>query len=205
MTASSSTEMPSNPRRYGREQQMLPQRLKDTTNTDRYPLVSADSRRWSRRERSEVPAPSYAPNCVHLRAIPFRSSSCLCVFVVFLAVLGCNRNTGPARYDLTGTITYAGKPVSAGYILFAPDKSKGNDGPGADAEIKDGVYRTRPGKGTIGGPHTATVSGFDGKPPQQDPVVNPMGTPLFTNVPIAVDLPRQTATHDLVIPVQKGK
>ena len=48
-----------------------------------------------------------------------------------LLFIGCNRDTGPARYDLKGSITYAGKPVPAGYILFAPDKSKGNDGPGA--------------------------------------------------------------------------
>ena len=45
----------------------------------------------------------------------------------------------------------------SGFIVFAPDKSKGNDGPGANAEIKDGAYRTRPKEGTIGGPHVATI------------------------------------------------
>jgi hypothetical protein len=125
--------------------------------------------------------------------------------VVLFAVLGCNRNSGPARYDLTGRITYDGKPVPAGYILFAPDKSKGNDGPGADAEIKDGVYRTRPGQGTVGGPHIITVNGFDGKPVGQGPIVNPMGNALFTNVQISADLPKASADHDIVIPAAKGK
>jgi hypothetical protein len=130
---------------------------------------------------------------------------CLCVLVVGLLLLGCGRASGPARYELSGAVTYEGKPVPAGYILFAPDRSKGNDGPGANADIKDGVYRTRPGQGTIGGPHTATISGFDGKPLQNGPMVNPMGTALFTNVPITVDLPRQPATHDFVVPAQKAK
>ena len=139
------------------------------------------------------------------RGPPSVVTLCLCVFVVFVAAFGCHRNAGPARYDLTGTITYAGKPVPAGYILFAPDKSKGNDGPGADAEIKDGVYHTRLKQGTVGGPHVATISGFDGKPSGQGPDVNPMGKPLFANVQINVDLPKQAATYDLAVPAQKAK
>lgn len=122
-----------------------------------------------------------------------------------LLVAGCNRNAGPARYDLTGTITYEGKPVPVGYILFAPDKSKGNDGPGTDAEIKDGVYKTRPKEGVIGGPHIATVSAFDGKIQQQGPVLSPIRTPLFLNVPVSVDLPKENAAYDIVVPVTAKK
>ena len=118
---------------------------------------------------------------------------------------GCGKATGPARYDLKGSITYAGKPVAAGYILFAPDKSKGNDGPGAAAEIKDGVYHTRPKEGTIGGPHVATISGFDGKPSGVGPGVNPMGKPLFPSVQISMDLPKEAATHDIAIPTTPEK
>ena len=146
-------------------------------NTNRHPQMNADS----------------------------RNSLCLCVFVAFLAALGCNRNTGPARYDLTGTITYAGKPVPAGYILFAPDISKGNDGPGADAEIKDGVYRTRLKDGTVGGPHIATISGFDGVSSHMGQSGNPMGLPLFANVQISVDLPKAAGKHDIVVPAEQGK
>lgn len=130
---------------------------------------------------------------------------CLCVLAMIAFSVGCNRTTGPARYEVSGSITYEGKPVPAGSIIFAPDKSKGNDGPGASAEIKDGVYRTRAGQGSVGGPHVATVSGFDGVPYQSGPMTNPMGKPLFTNVQINLDLPKQTATQDIVVPVQTGK
>lgn len=128
----------------------------------------------------------------------------VCVVAVVALTVGCGRTTGPARYDLAGTITYDGKPVPAGSIVFAPDTSKGNDGPGASADIKDGVYRLGPGRGTIGGPHVARISGFDGKPIQDGPIVNPMGKPLFANVQISIDLPKQAATHNIAIPVKSG-
>ena len=131
-----------------------------------------------------------------------RNALRLCVFVMFLATSGCNRNAGPARYNLTGTITYGGKPIPAGYILFAPDTSKGNDGPGADAEIKDGVYRMRPNEGTVGGPHIATISGFDGVSFQRGLTLNPMGLPIFSSVQVSVDLPKAAATHDFAIPAK---
>lgn len=130
---------------------------------------------------------------------------CLCVFAVFWSTIGCNRNTGPARYDLSGSITYDGKPVPVGSILFAPDTSKGNDGPGASADIIDGVYRTRKNDGTVGGPHVATISGYEKKEGQLSPIESPMGKPLFMNVRINLDLPKQTATHDIAIPPQKAK
>ena len=108
------------------------------------------------------------------------------------------------RYDLSGAGTSNGKPVPAGYIVFAPDKLKGNDGPGRTADIDNGQYRTRPKQGTIGGPHTATISGFDGKKVVVGPMINnPMGSPLFTNVQINVDVPKQAATRDFSLPAQK--
>lgn len=117
---------------------------------------------------------------------------------------GCGGPAGPPRYELSGKVTYGGQPVPAGSIMFAPDKSQGNDGPGASVEIKDGVYRTRPGEGTIGGPHAVTINGFDGKAfqPAGIPEINPMGQPLFVNFQTKVDLPKQSSTRDFAIPAQ---
>ena len=123
----------------------------------------------------------------------------LCIFFFLLMSFGCSRNSGPERYDLSGSITFDGKPVPAGYIMLAPDKSKGNEGPGTSAEIKDGLYRTRPHEGTVGGPHIATINGFDG-------VVTPnnlVGKRFFPTIQIAVDLPRESSTYDLVVPGKK--
>ena len=126
-----------------------------------------------------------------------------------LALLaGCGGQSGPPRFDLSGTVTYDGKPVPAGYIVFEPETAAGNSGPGSQADIRDGKYSTLPGRGTIGGPHLVRIFGFDGIPYQPDedvegpPMLNPMGRPLFGNVSIAVDLPKETAVHHFMIPKQ---
>jgi len=124
-----------------------------------------------------------------------------------LLLAGCGGGE-PPRFELSGTVTYDGQPVPAGFIVFEPDAAAGNSGPGAQADIHDGKYRTLPGRGTIGGPHVVSVFGFDGIPYQPDEDVdgpaipNPMGKPLFGTATIRVDLPKQTAVHDIVVPKQ---
>jgi hypothetical protein len=123
---------------------------------------------------------------------------------------GCGGPKQP-RYGLSGKITYEGTPVPRGFILFSPDTARGNDGPGARAFIQNGKYQTLPGQGTIGGPHIATIDAFDGIKTQEassDPRLRhaknagALGKRLFPTVQVTVDLPRQAATHDFVLPVQ---
>jgi hypothetical protein len=146
----------------------------------------------------------FRPLPVHCRSLSTIPCT-VCTLFCLLLLGGCSGPKAPPRYELSGAVTYDGKPVPAGYIIFAPDRSKGNDGPGASAEIKNGVYCTEAGKGTVGGPHTATITGFDGKSYHAGPITNPMGKPLFSTVQIAVDLPKQTSTHDFAIPFRKGE
>jgi hypothetical protein len=118
-----------------------------------------------------------------------------------LGAAGCGSDGGPTRYDLSGKVTYGSQPVPAGYIVFAPDTSQGNTGPGAQADIKDGRYQTPPGQGTVGGPHRLTISGFDGRAFQDGPVENPMGKPLFATYQLTADLPKESTSRDLQVPV----
>ena len=99
--------------------------------------------------------------------------------------------------------------MPCGIILFAPDYGLGNNGPGTRAFIQDGRYQTAPGKGTIGGPHVAIIDGFDGiKPQGKTPGTHEsgrekataLGKPLFRSIHVKIDLPRQAATHDFVLP-----
>ena len=62
-------------------------------------------------------------------------------------------------YEVEGTVTYQGKPVKDGEIIFAPDTSKGNVGPGGYAIIKNGQFKTTKNKGVVGGAYILTVSG----------------------------------------------
>jgi hypothetical protein len=123
--------------------------------------------------------------------------------VVWLALLalapGCGAR-GPDRYDISGKVTFRGQPVPSGYIVFAPDGKRGNDGPGCTVDIEKGAYASMPGRGTVGGPHQIQVYGFDGVPISDAFITNPMGKPIFPEHRRAVDLPHEAGQLDLEIP-----
>lgn len=111
---------------------------------------------------------------------------------------GCG-DRGPPRYDLAGSVTWKSQPVPRGYIVFTPDSAAGNAGPGTQADIVDGKYKTPPGEGTIGGPHNVSISGTDGKAYQDGPITNPNGRMLFSDLKQTVDLPKSAGQHDFTL------
>jgi len=119
----------------------------------------------------------------------------LAVAIAWLSA-GCGRSSGPARYDVSGKVSYGQAPVPAGRIVFEPDDAKGNSGPPSYAQIKEGRYATPPGKGTVGGPHRVRITGFDGRGAGE----SPDGTPLFSEYRASIDLPKEDATRDLDVP-----
>jgi len=132
------------------------------------------------------------------------------VFVLCCLIFtGCGGQSddGPTRYQLEGTVTYDGKPVPKGEISFRPDSEAGNKGPGGFANIEEGKFHVDADKGVMGGPYIFRISGFDGVPLPATDVGEPIleGTPLFTNVEIKKDLPKEDSTLDFEIPPQKKK
>ena len=124
-------------------------------------------------------------------------------FLVLIAfgLAGCGSTDGPNRFDVRGKVTFNGRPVPAGQVVFEPDRSQGNRGPAAYAKIVDGRYETSREKGTIGGPHRARVQGSDGK-------VSPEmagGLPLFPEYTTEIDLPLDDHTWDIDVPVDRSE
>jgi hypothetical protein len=117
-----------------------------------------------------------------------------------LAGIGCGGSDGPPRYDVHGSVTYDGQPVPKGFITILPDSAKGNEGPGGGAAIENGTYRTEPGKGVIGGPHTVRIVGYDGVPTSMEGEQLPDGQPLFAPYETTIDFPRQDFQQDFKIP-----
>ncbi len=62
---------------------------------------------------------------------------CLGVVCIATVLSGC-RDQGPERVQVSGTVTYNGKPLSSGMIRFMPTAS--TNAPMAGAKIKDGQY-----------------------------------------------------------------
>ena len=120
---------------------------------------------------------------------------------LWLVVAGCSADEqGPKRYQISGTVTYLDKPVPAGFMTFLPDVKQGNKGPGSGAVIKNGRFRTEPGKGIVGGPHLVQIVGYDGVPTVIEGVDLPEGKALFDPYETTVDFPRQDTTHNVAVP-----
>ena len=119
--------------------------------------------------------------------------------VVLLA--GCGRR-GPERFQLAGSVTFAGKPVPSGLIRFEPDASRGNGGPVGYAAIKDGRYTTatQGGKGALKGPLVVYMTGG----PARDPKVE-FPTMWFDDysTTITLDPARGPSTFDFDVPSAK--
>lgn len=135
-----------------------------------------------------------------------RTASVLAVAVaagVLCVQGGCGGGSadGPSRYELSGSVTYDGKPVPFGQIIFAPDSAAGNSGPQGFAEIRDGNYETADGKGTVGGPHVVQITGF-GSDPSTGTEENPVPS-LFSDYQTKADLPKEDSTMDFQVPATK--
>ena len=93
-----------------------------------------------------------------------------------ISLLGCGR-PGPARQVVHGTVTFAGRPVPAGVIRFEPALALGNRAAMGEAVIRDGRYRTEPGRSPGRGPYLARLVGGDGVAPAISPGRGPIPTP----------------------------
>jgi hypothetical protein len=114
--------------------------------------------------------------------------------VVPFVLTGCGGN-----YQVSGKVTYKGKPVPVGSVYFMPDE--GRKGRSANAPIKDGKYSTPPGEGVAGGTMVMQVVGFDGKPfKTQEGDVAASGKRMFPAYVTKVNLPYRDNVLDIEVP-----
>jgi hypothetical protein len=132
--------------------------------------------------------------------VPRRTAAALAATVIAVALpaAGCRRPAGPPAFTVAGEVRFAGQPLPFGRIVFEPDRERGNAGPASVADITAGRYRTRPGRGFVGGACRATVYGGDGTLPTEE-----HDTALFPPWTTEIDLPRADCTHDFVVPVRQ--
>jgi hypothetical protein len=132
-----------------------------------------------------------------LRALAGRAALVASITIV---LAGCREAARPKRYSLQGEVTWQGRPVPAGSMIITPNAAAGNVGPAAGVDIRDGRYRTLPGRGTIGGPHVVQIHGYDGQVIQTPEIFDTLGKQLFPPVRLEIDLPASDATHDFRLP-----
>src|SRR5262249_1297298 len=81
---------------------------------------------------------------------------------VVLLALAAGCSSKPQMAQLSGTVTFKGQPVPAGWISFTPEAGKGSV---KVCQIKDGVYDSskEPDPGIFPGRNLIRIGGFDGK------------------------------------------
>jgi hypothetical protein len=111
-----------------------------------------------------------------------------------LMLAGCG--DGTQRVRVSGQVTFQGKPVKYGNLVFEPDQSRGNRGPQGYARISDGMYDTNnAGTGPCPGPQVVYIEGYpelDGGAPRKSRLVFKHRT--------TADLSGKTATVDFDVP-----
>lgn len=116
-----------------------------------------------------------------------------------LAASGCGKSDVD-RHNLSGQVTFRGKPVPVGLIVFEPDVSKGNRGPQGYAEIFNGRYETdKLGKGAVIGALSVEITGF---PPGDGSEGSP-SAPLFAPYKTQVEITSETTTLDFTVPERR--
>ena len=130
-----------------------------------------------------------------------RQNSLTILFLSSLSLFLAGCSSGEQRYNLSGTVTYKGKPVASGYIMFEPDTTKGNKGGPGRANIVDGKYDTSAADsvGVLGGPHIIHLTGFDKSLTGATAGEVALPKSLFTDHTVSDDLPKKDGTKDFAI------
>lgn len=120
----------------------------------------------------------------------------LCPLAILAIPLGCSKEAKMGQ--LSGTVTFKGKPVPAGYISFMPDATGGNLGPVKVAQIHDGVYNTalETNPGISPGAMVIRIAGFDGKKQKGFS----QGKQIFNPYELRATVTSGTSTMDFTIP-----
>ena len=111
---------------------------------------------------------------------------------------GCGTSPTPTVYEVSGSVTFAGKPIPAGRVVFEPDTERGASGMVSIANITDGQYATRPRRGFGGGPCRVTIYGSDGSLPAENPADH--DNALFPPWQTTVDLPQASSHKNFDVP-----
>lgn len=118
-----------------------------------------------------------------------------CVWMLVAActggmLAGCSVDSLEPRYQVSGKVTYAGKPLASGLVKVLPDVANGGIGPGSYAPVKDGIYRTE--EGVCAGPKIIKICGFDGVPVE----VVKDGQTVMEQARLFDEYPMQAEVHD---------
>lgn len=69
-------------------------------------------------------------------------------------IAGCGSESGPERFEVSGTVIVDGQPLASGIISLVPE----GEGPATGAEIKDGKFHLTRERGPTKGSHNVRIT-----------------------------------------------
>lgn len=123
----------------------------------------------------------------------------LAFFAVLLVLLGCD--SAPPMAQISGSVTFKGKPIPAGNVTFTPDVNA-SGGKLRMFTVKDGKFDSSKEQdpGIVPGNYDVTIAGYDG-------VQIPMyfqGKQIFNAVQDKYVVPAGKSTKDFSVPDSAG-
>lgn len=133
---------------------------------------------------------------------------CMVVFIGVGCLLSAGCGAGGSDvtlYDVSGTVSYNGKPVPFGSVLFLADADEGNTGPQGVAEIHDGKFNTaQAGRGVVGGAYKVIVKGRSVRASAEDDE-GQEAAPLFVDYQTAAVFPEENTVQNFEVPERRSK
>ncbi len=126
---------------------------------------------------------------------------CVCALALAAVVLlsaGCGKTDSQGRLAVTGTVTFQGKPLDQGTILFTPLDPKA--GAPAGATIKDGKFAIDAQKGLAPGKYRVGISSPEAGAKPAPEMPGESGPPAADRIP--PDWRGETSKQEIV--VEKG-
>lgn len=111
-------------------------------------------------------------------------------------VSGCSGPSGPTTYRVSGEVTFQGKPVPAGTIVFEPLDPAAVQGL-TSIDIASGKYDSGDKAGAAAGKCRVTITGADRVAANEDEKVTVLFPPYVTEV----DLPAAVSTQNFEVPL----
>jgi len=126
-------------------------------------------------------------------------ATCLILSALALFMTGCESK--PPMSQISGTVTYKGKPIPAGNVMFTPDVSIAG-GQIRMFMVTDGVFDSSkdPSPGLMPGKYDVTIAGYDGK---KIPMYF-QGKQIFNAVKEPIEVGTGSTKKDFVVPDSAG-
>jgi hypothetical protein len=138
-----------------------------------------------------------------LKAMIWPSLRWFCALAIVFFISGGCGGEGLDRERIQGTVTFEGKPVERGAVLFEPTQSVGTIAPTVYLRVQDGTFDTGD-EGPIPGKYKVIVGGYQTAKTHVDSDGVTHTAQLFNDYTFEVEIPPPGNTLHIEVPASRA-